>query len=166
MGRLTQVSQAAIYNLSRPSSRFPAPTLPKVSQWEDMLSTAFSLAVVGYVINIAMGRTLAAKHGYNVDPNQVEKHHSLVPTCTSLHFDNVFLHVLGQEMLALGCSNFLGSFFKIHVICCALSVTLAVDNAGGTSQVSTVVTMMVLHCNHLLNPCMLLLPFLRWPVCA
>lgn len=38
-------------------------------------------------------------------------------------------------MLALGCSNFLGSFFKIHVICCALSVTLAVDSAGGTSQV-------------------------------
>lgn len=38
-------------------------------------------------------------------------------------------------MLALGCSNFLGAFFKIHVICCALSVTLAVDSAGGTSQV-------------------------------
>lgn len=40
-------------------------------------------------------------------------------------------------MLALGCSNFFGSFFKIHVICCALSVTLAVDGAGGKSQVST-----------------------------
>ncbi|KAA8591317.1 hypothetical protein FQN60_002260 [Etheostoma spectabile] len=79
-----------------------------MNQWEDMFSTAFSLAIVGYVINLAMGRTLAAKHGYDVDPN--------------------------QEMLALGCSNFLGSFFKIHVICCALSVTLAVDNAGGTSQ--------------------------------
>lgn len=39
-------------------------------------------------------------------------------------------------MLALGCSNLLGAFFKIHVICCALSVTLAVDSAGGTSQVS------------------------------
>lgn len=38
-------------------------------------------------------------------------------------------------MLALGCSNFFGSFFKIHVICCALSVTLAVDGAGGKSQV-------------------------------
>ena len=42
-----------------------------------------------------------------------------------------------QEMIALGCSNFFGSFFKIHVICCALSVTLAVDGAGGKSQVST-----------------------------
>uniref|UniRef100_A0A665VWH3 Solute carrier family 26 member 9 n=1 Tax=Echeneis naucrates TaxID=173247 RepID=A0A665VWH3_ECHNA len=96
---------------------FPAPILPTVSQWEDMLSTAFSLAIVGYVINLAMGRTLAAKHGYNVDPN--------------------------QEMLALGCSNFFGSFFKIHVICCALSVTLAVDSAGGTSQFASLCVMLV-----------------------
>ncbi|NWU99670.1 S26A9 protein, partial [Upupa epops] len=93
------------------SMGFPAPTLPLVNKWKDMIGTAFSLAIVGYVINLAMGRTLAAKHGYDVDPN--------------------------QEMLALGCSNFFGSFFKIHVICCALSVTLAVDGAGGKSQVAS-----------------------------
>ncbi|KAJ6659874.1 hypothetical protein lerEdw1_018330 [Lerista edwardsae] len=87
---------------------FPSATLPEVSKWKDMIGTAFSLAIVGYVINLAMGRTLGTKHGYDVDPN--------------------------QEMLALGCSNFFGSFFKIHVICCALSVTLAVDGAGGKSQ--------------------------------
>ncbi|XP_072553254.1 solute carrier family 26 member 9-like [Salminus brasiliensis] len=96
---------------------FPAPILPTVSQWDDMLSTAFSLAIVGYVINLAMGRTLAAKHGYDVDPN--------------------------QEMLALGFSNFLGGFFKIHVICCALSVTLAVDSAGGSSQFASLCVMLV-----------------------
>ncbi|NXX05303.1 S26A9 protein, partial [Larus smithsonianus] len=50
---------------------FPAPTLPLVNKWKDMIGTAFSLAIVGYVINLAMGRTLAAKHGYDVDPNQV-----------------------------------------------------------------------------------------------
>ncbi|NXA21856.1 S26A9 protein, partial [Ibidorhyncha struthersii] len=53
------------------SMGFPAPTLPLVNKWKDMIGTAFSLAIVGYVINLAMGRTLAAKHGYNVDPNQV-----------------------------------------------------------------------------------------------
>lgn len=36
-----------------------------------MVGTAFSLAIVGYVINLAMGRTLASKHGYDVDSNQV-----------------------------------------------------------------------------------------------
>ncbi|XP_055975125.1 solute carrier family 26 member 9 [Sorex fumeus] len=104
---------------------FPTPVWPVVQQWKDMIGTAFSLAIVGYVINLAMGRTLANKHGYDVDPN--------------------------QEMIALGCSNFFGSFFKIHVICCALSVTLAVDGAGGKSQVASLcvslvvmVTMLVL----------------------
>ncbi|NXN25448.1 S26A9 protein, partial [Nycticryphes semicollaris] len=53
------------------SMGFPAPTLPLVNKWKDMVGTAFSLAIVGYVINLAMGRTLAAKHGYDVDPNQV-----------------------------------------------------------------------------------------------
>ncbi|NXV80241.1 S26A9 protein, partial [Atlantisia rogersi] len=53
------------------SMGFPAPTLPLVNKWKDMIGTAFSLAIVGYVINLAMGRTLATKHGYNVDPNQV-----------------------------------------------------------------------------------------------
>ncbi|XP_013378477.1 PREDICTED: solute carrier family 26 member 9 isoform X2 [Chinchilla lanigera] len=96
---------------------FPAPVLPVVSQWKDMIGTAFSLAIVGYVINLAMGRTLAGKHGYDVDSN--------------------------QEMIALGCSNFFGSFFKIHVICCALSVTLAVDAAGGRSQVSSLCVSLV-----------------------
>ncbi|KAJ8378042.1 hypothetical protein AAFF_G00249130 [Aldrovandia affinis] len=96
---------------------FPTPIVPTVSQWKDMLSTAFSLAIVGYVINLAMGRTLAAKHGYDVDPN--------------------------QEMLALGCGNFLGSFFKIQVISCALSVTLAVDSAGGSSQFASLCVMLV-----------------------
>ncbi|KFO19625.1 solute carrier family 26 member 9 [Fukomys damarensis] len=96
---------------------FPTPVSPVVSQWKDMIGTAFSLAIVGYVINLAMGRTLAGKHGYDVDSN--------------------------QEMIALGCSNFFGSFFKIHVICCALSVTLAVDAAGGRSQVASLCVSMV-----------------------
>uniref|UniRef100_A0A8C4SXH5 Solute carrier family 26 member 9 n=1 Tax=Erpetoichthys calabaricus TaxID=27687 RepID=A0A8C4SXH5_ERPCA len=95
----------------------PAPVLPEVKYWGYMIGTAFSLAIVGYVINLAMGRTLAARHGYDVDPN--------------------------QEMLALGCSNFFGSFFKIHVICCALSVTLAVDGAGGKSQFASLCVMLV-----------------------
>uniref|UniRef100_F7GB82 Solute carrier family 26 member 9 n=1 Tax=Monodelphis domestica TaxID=13616 RepID=F7GB82_MONDO len=96
---------------------FPTPVSPMVFQWKDMIGTAFSLAIVGYVINLAVGRTLGTKHGYDVDSN--------------------------QEMIALGCSNFFGSFFKIHVICCALSVTLAVDGAGGKSQVSSLCVSLV-----------------------
>uniref|UniRef100_A0A4W5N817 Solute carrier family 26 member 9 n=1 Tax=Hucho hucho TaxID=62062 RepID=A0A4W5N817_9TELE len=101
---------------------FPAPILPTVIQWDDMLSTAFSLAIVGYVINLAMGRTLAAKHGYDVDPNQVRIGDKHVFFIFSYEMETPFLCV------------------SIHVICCALSVTLAVDNAGGTSQCVWVVS--------------------------
>lgn len=65
------------------SLRFPAPILPIVLDWEEMLSTAFSLAIVGYVINLAMGRTLATKHGYDVDPNQVNLWIKFWPICDS-----------------------------------------------------------------------------------
>lgn len=64
----TRVTTASLLCSER---RFPAPTLPLVHKWKDMIGTAFSLAIVSYVINLAMGRTLAAKHGYDVDPNQV-----------------------------------------------------------------------------------------------
>ncbi|XP_063811227.1 solute carrier family 26 member 9 [Pseudophryne corroboree] len=96
---------------------FPSPTLPTVSLWSQMVGTAFSIAIVGYVINLAIGRTLGARHGFDVDAN--------------------------QEMLALGGGNFFGSFFFIHVISCALSVTLAVDGAGGKSQMASFIVMMV-----------------------
>ncbi|XP_041083258.1 solute carrier family 26 member 9-like [Polyodon spathula] len=95
----------------------PMPILPRVSLWGEMIGTAFSLAIVGYVINLAIGRTLAARYIYDIDSN--------------------------QEMVALGCSNFFGSFFNIHVICCALSVTLAVDAAGGKSQFASLCVMLV-----------------------
>lgn len=61
----------ALVYITMSSLRFPDPILPRVWEWGEMLSTAFSLAIVGYVINLAMGRTLANKHGYDVDPNQV-----------------------------------------------------------------------------------------------
>ncbi|XP_067863693.1 solute carrier family 26 member 9-like [Heptranchias perlo] len=95
----------------------PAPDVPQVNLWTEMVGTAFSLAIVGYIINLAVGRTISAKHGYDINAN--------------------------QEMLALGCGNFFGSFFNIHVICCALSVTLAVEGGGGSSQFASLCVVLV-----------------------
>ncbi|XP_055510936.1 solute carrier family 26 member 9-like [Leucoraja erinacea] len=89
----------------------PSPQAPDVGLWSEMIGPAISLAIVGYIINLAIGRTIATRHGYDVNAS--------------------------QEMLALGCGNFFGSFFNIHVICCALSVTLAVEGGGGSSQFSS-----------------------------
>ncbi|XP_078402454.1 solute carrier family 26 member 9-like isoform X2 [Cetorhinus maximus] len=95
----------------------PPPDAPRVNLWGEMIGPAISLAIVGYVINLAVGRTISARHGYDVNAN--------------------------QEMLALGCGNFFGSFFNIHVICCALSVTLAVEGAGGSSQFASLFVVIV-----------------------
>ncbi|XP_072133907.1 solute carrier family 26 member 9-like isoform X2 [Mobula birostris] len=95
----------------------PAPQAPSVSLWSEMIGPAISLAIVGYVINLAVGRTIATRHGYDVNAS--------------------------QEMLALGCGNFFGAFFNIHVICCALSVTLAVEGGGGSSQFASLFVVIV-----------------------
>ncbi|XP_048467771.1 solute carrier family 26 member 9-like [Rhincodon typus] len=109
----------------------PPPEAPLVNLWGDMIGPAFSLAIVGYVINLAVGRTISARHSYIVNAN--------------------------QEMLALGFGNFFGSFFRIHVICCALSVTLAIEAGGGSSQfaslcVATVVLVILLVLGTYLEP--------------
>ncbi|NWS57506.1 S26A9 protein, partial [Chunga burmeisteri] len=92
------------------SMGFPAPTLPLVNKWKDMIGTAFSLAIVSYVINLAMGRTLAAKHGYDVDPNQV---------------------TLGLEGRNLNCllKQFL-SFLQVASFCVALVVMVTMLALG------------------------------------
>ncbi|XP_072419860.1 solute carrier family 26 member 9-like [Chiloscyllium punctatum] len=109
----------------------PPPEAPLVNLWGDMVGPAFSLAIVGYVINLAVGRTISSRHTYTVSAN--------------------------QEMLALGFGNFFGSFFRIHVICCALSVTLAIEGGGGSSQfaslcVATVVLVVLLALGTYLEP--------------
>lgn len=105
---ITHATSFLLFNLDFLSlfSSFPAPILPTVSQWEDMLSTAFSLAIVGYVINLAMGRTLAAKHGYDVDPNQVEKLYLFykLEMCILFHFGNTAWMVLYRKCWLLAAA--------------------------------------------------------------
>ncbi len=44
-----------------------------------MIGDAFAIAIVGYAINISLGKTFALKHGYKVDSNQVRNTH--IYTC-------------------------------------------------------------------------------------
>ncbi|NXB89171.1 S26A9 protein, partial [Vidua chalybeata] len=99
------------------SMGFPAPTLPLVSKWKDMVGTAFSLAIVGYVINLAMGRTLAAKHGYDVDPNQVLLGLGQPGTAAfALRREGKSSDVLGSEQTDFLSSLQVASFFVALVV--------------------------------------------------
>ncbi|NXE50323.1 S26A9 protein, partial [Casuarius casuarius] len=119
---------------------FPAPTLPLVNKWKDMIGTAFSLAIVGYVINLAMGRTLAAKHGYDVDPNQVtfalegqSRNIPLALRCereTSLYEREAFRYILPKIHMLLACMQPHMAACHVASFCVALVVMVTMLALG------------------------------------
>nr|XP_028574991.1 solute carrier family 26 member 6 [Podarcis muralis] len=100
-----------------PSGMRP-PQAPKVHYFEKVVGNAFAIAMVSYVIAISLGKIFALKHGYKVDSN--------------------------QELIALGLSNFVGSFFQCYSISCSMSRSLVQESTGGNSQVAALVSCLIL----------------------
>lgn len=50
---------------------FPSPSLPAVHLMPQYFSSAFSIAIVAFVVSIAMSKLFAKKHAYEIDSNQV-----------------------------------------------------------------------------------------------
>ncbi|XP_056384100.1 solute carrier family 26 member 6-like [Hyla sarda] len=88
-----------------------APMLPDFSLFTDIIGNAFAIAVVGYAITISLGQVFASKHGYKVDSN--------------------------QELIAIGFSNFVGSFFQCFAISASVSRSLVQESTGGNTQVAS-----------------------------
>uniref|UniRef100_A0A8C8HLI9 STAS domain-containing protein n=1 Tax=Oncorhynchus tshawytscha TaxID=74940 RepID=A0A8C8HLI9_ONCTS len=86
-----------------------APRSPDVSMWGSVVGDAFVVGIVGYALNISLGKIFGQKHGYNVDSN--------------------------QEMVAIGLCNIVGGFFQCHAIAASPSRTLLQDSTGGKTQV-------------------------------
>ncbi|CAK9083317.1 unnamed protein product [Durusdinium trenchii] len=85
-----------------------------------VLPTALSCALIGYMESIAIGKNLAAKHGYELDA--------------------------GQELFALGLSNLVGSMFSCYPVTGSFSRS-AVNNAtGAQTQMAGLVTALVMLC--------------------
>ncbi|XP_075430643.1 solute carrier family 26 member 6-like [Ascaphus truei] len=95
-----------------------APLLPKTSLFAKVVGNAFAIAVVVYAFTISVAQMFAVKHGYNVDSN--------------------------QELIALGISNFVGSFFQCFTIGTAMSRSLVQESTGGNSQVAGAVSSLVI----------------------
>ncbi|KAM9428794.1 solute carrier family 26 member 6-like isoform 1-T1 [Salvelinus alpinus] len=85
------------------------PRSPDVSMWGSVVGDAFVVGIVGYALNISLGKIFGQKHGYNVDSN--------------------------QEMVALGLCNIVGGCFQCHAIAASPSRTLLQDSTGGKTQV-------------------------------
>uniref|UniRef100_A0A8C8HDG0 SLC26A/SulP transporter domain-containing protein n=1 Tax=Oncorhynchus tshawytscha TaxID=74940 RepID=A0A8C8HDG0_ONCTS len=89
-----------------------SPSLPDVSLWGTVVGDAFAVAIVGYAINISLGKTFGLKHGYKVDSN--------------------------QELVALGLSNTVGGFFQCYSVTSSMSRSLIQESTGGRTQVTCI----------------------------
>ncbi|KAM4652687.1 solute carrier family 26 member 6-like isoform 1-T2 [Discoglossus pictus] len=94
------------------------PILPNFSLFGQLVGSAFAIAVVGYAITISLGKLFASKHGYKVDSS--------------------------QELIAIGLSNFVGSFFQCFAISGSVSRSLLQESTGGNSQVASAVASFVI----------------------
>uniref|UniRef100_A0A674DKF5 Solute carrier family 26 member 6, like 2 n=1 Tax=Salmo trutta TaxID=8032 RepID=A0A674DKF5_SALTR len=94
-----------------------SPSLPDVSLWGTVVGDAFAVAIVGYAINISLGKTFGLKHGYKVDSN--------------------------QELVALGLSNTVGGFFQCYSVTSSMSRSLIQESTGGRTQVAGVVSSVI-----------------------
>jgi sulfate transporter 4 len=120
-----------------PSGIFPVSiqvfTPPSSDDIFKVLPTAISATIIGYMESIAIGKSLATKHGYELEA--------------------------GQELFALGMSNIVGAMFSCYPVTGSFSRS-AVNNAtGARSQFSGLVTALGMLCTLLfLTPLFYYLP--------
>ncbi|XP_070765941.1 solute carrier family 26 member 6 [Enoplosus armatus] len=98
-------------------SGLKAPRAPDATLFSKVIGDAFAVAIVGYAINISLGKTFALKHGYKVDSN--------------------------QELVALGLSNTVGGFFQCYSVTSSLSRSLVQESTGGKTQVAGVISSII-----------------------
>eukprot|EP00494_Astrolonche_serrata_P025163 UN25424 len=84
----------------------------------DVLSTAITASLIGYMESIAIGKALASKNDYKIDAN--------------------------GEMVALGMVNFIGSMFSAYPTTGSFSRSAVNDNTGALSQAAGLVTCFVM----------------------
>ncbi|XP_042548018.1 sulfate transporter [Dipodomys spectabilis] len=94
---------------------------PKAPDWDlipNVAVDAIAISIIGFAITISLSEMFAKKHGYTVKAN--------------------------QEMYAIGFCNIIPSFFHCITTSAALAKTLVKESTGCQTQLSAVVTALVL----------------------
>jgi len=94
-----------------------------VSDWDlgkvpDVLGVAISSSLIGYLESISIGKALAARHDYKIDA--------------------------GGEMVALGVTNLVGSFFSCYPVTGSFSRSAVNDATGAQTQLAGLVTSLIM----------------------
>lgn len=94
---------------------FPKPGLPvlDLTLVSKVAVPALTIAIVAFAVTVSLGRIFARRHGYEVVPN--------------------------QELLALGISNFFGSFFSCFPSGASVPRSSIQDNVGGKTQLVSII---------------------------
>lgn len=96
----------------------PAPEMPPLALLKLVAVDAIALTIVSYSIVMSMGLIFAQKEGYEVRPN--------------------------QELIAMGATNIIGSFFSCVPTACSLSRSLIQHLTGGKTQLTAVISSMLI----------------------
>ncbi|XP_007941795.1 sulfate transporter [Orycteropus afer afer] len=94
---------------------------PKAPDWNlipNVAVDAIAISIIGFAITVSLSEMFAKKHGYTVKAN--------------------------QEMYAIGFCNIIPSFFHCFTTSAALAKTLVKESTGCQTQLSSVVTALVL----------------------
>ncbi|XP_074459725.1 sulfate transporter-like [Larus michahellis] len=97
---------------------FRKPTLPDINLFSSLAVDALPIAVIGFAMTVSLAEIFGKKHGYAVRAN--------------------------QEMIAIGMCNLIPSFFYCFASSAALTKTLLKESTGTQTQVSGLVTSLVL----------------------
>ncbi|KAM5170608.1 sulfate transporter [Mantella aurantiaca] len=95
--------------------------MPKPPEWNlipNVALGALSIAIIGFAITVSLSEMFAKKHGYEVKAN--------------------------QEMYAIGFCNIIPSFFYCFTTSAALAKTLVKESTGCKTQVSGIMTSLVI----------------------
>uniref|UniRef100_A0AC35FDH2 STAS domain-containing protein n=1 Tax=Panagrolaimus sp. PS1159 TaxID=55785 RepID=A0AC35FDH2_9BILA len=110
--------QFGLKHVGKVTSGMHTPFLPGFRYYDKVAGTAFSIAIISFVIHIALAKLISKKESYPLDAN--------------------------QEWLALGTMNTVGSFFGCFAGGSSLSRTMTQFKLKTKSQLSTVVCAVVL----------------------
>ncbi|RWS31688.1 solute carrier family 26 member 6-like protein [Leptotrombidium deliense] len=91
----------------------PSPSLPTWSLFGELALKSIPLAIVSFSLTISVGKIFANRHNYSIDAN--------------------------QELIALGSTNIISSFFTCIPSAASLSRSAVQESAGGRTQLVSLV---------------------------
>jgi sulfate transporter 4 len=102
-----------------PDGLFPFSLLDlRIADLGKVMPTALTACLIGYMESIAIGKNLAAKHGYEIEA--------------------------GQELLALGVSNLVGGIFSCYPVTGSFSRSAVNNSTGALTQLSGLITSLIM----------------------